>query len=611
MCVVFTSGEDDKRRLGLVLGACAMAFAVEGLFAFNVRAPVSAAVIFLLAGLLEGVRAARGRGIRGNPGGLSAGVRWAIAVAVLLGVAAEGRSFLAAFLHQRARGAAYWGDDEASRTRLAWAERLEPWNWQVSRDLAAAEWRLGRCDEAIASLNRSLASHPSFVLTQVDLAKIWCERAADQAAASGSSDVLNGAAAESLERAEGLARAALGLCPVFPEAHEALGLVYAIRARGHAPGEPAGEEAWRQAYMSCHRALRFVEDPVPRARLLGGAADALDALAEVAEAEAMYRAAAQANPGDMSLWRTYTEFAAKRGKWDGLAECLENALARITRAEPWGADRAVPLARQLAHIHANCLDAPDAAVVVLARAIAAVPDRAELWAALADLPKSGAREAALSRAVDASMSRWTSEGVAPLGAVEVLASAYGRDIAALTDAVSRLKDRCASRTGVDPPDVLAHEYGWVAPLVLDEIEDVALPRDDGARLLRDLAALSVMSARWDDANQILLFAVETLPDHEQDSFLLLRAQVLSESNRHAEALGLIRQALNRRPGDTAAQWARARILAAAGRREEARDAYQRLAESALAGEETRLRIEQEMAELAGNRNSGEESGDGQ
>jgi O-antigen ligase len=607
----FTSHETDRRKLALMLGACAMAFAVEGLFAFNARVPVSGALIFILAGLLDGVLATGSPAAHGRRSGLRAGARWAVVLLVLLGAIAEGRSFSAAFLHQRAKGAGYWGDHEAARARLATAEKLAPWNWLISRDLGATAWRLGRRDEALEALNRSLAQHPAYVLTHVDLAKAWCERAADEMAASGSSDGPGDAATMALERAERFANAALDLCPVMPEANEALGLVHAIQARTRdaGPGQPAGEEAWRQACARYHGALRFAEDPALRGRLLGGAAEALDALADVSQAEAMFRAAAQANPDDMGLWRQYTDFAAKRGKWEGLAEAMERGLGQVSQTDLWGSTRAAVLTQQLAHVYANFLNAPDSAVAVLARGLTAAPERVELWAALAALPESRAREAALRNAVVTSMSHWTSEGAAPLVAVEVLASAYRRDPEKLAEAAGRLKRLCASRASAAPPDVLAKEYGWVAPFALDEVGDMALPPGVGAGLLRDLAALSVMSARWEDANKTLLFALDVLPDQEQDSFLLVRAQVLSELNRHAEARNLILHALSRRPGNVATQWAHARILAAGGQREEARDAYLRLAESAQVGEETRQRIEREMADLIDEDDAKENSSD--
>jgi len=223
---------------------------------------------------------------------------------------------------------------------------------------------------------------------------------------------------------------------------------------------------------------------------------------------------------------------------------------------------------------------------------------------------SKGRDAALGEAVEASMAHWTSTGVAPPVAVEAVAASYRSDPDSAADAAARLKQLCASRAATDPPGVLAREYGWAPTLVLEAIRAGGLsPGGHGRRLFGDLAVVSVMSGRWEDADRILQFAQGNLPEEDQDSLMLLRAQVLSELGRHTEARDLILDALSRKPDDVATRWAHARILAAAGQWDEARDAYRDLVASADVDGGALRRIEQEIAELVGEVDSRESSSD--
>ncbi|MCL4694569.1 MAG: O-antigen ligase family protein, partial [Candidatus Hydrogenedentes bacterium] len=234
----------DKRILGFTLAACFTAFAIDGLFGFNLRSPASATIFFILAGVLTGTSFAK------SPKSTVATRRTAFlpvaccAVAFAL-AAAAGAVFASQILRQKATAAYTLGYPQQALVFLGQAQRISPWDADILRQTAEVHATTGRTRDAIDMYREALRLNPYWVMDHVSLARQYF-----QLSVSGSESFLR-QATESAERA-------LALCATLPGAHELLGRIALAQSLDRADsGQEPGDKGVREAIDHFQKALHY------------------------------------------------------------------------------------------------------------------------------------------------------------------------------------------------------------------------------------------------------------------------------------------------------------------------------------------------------------------
>ncbi|MBN2311766.1 MAG: O-antigen ligase family protein, partial [Candidatus Hydrogenedentes bacterium] len=353
-----------RRRLGFAFAALFCAFLVDGLFGFNLRAPVTATLLFLLLGALEGVYtpaapAAPAPGTRAWPA-------WAHHLAagslLLAGVAAaafQTRVFASELLLQRGKGALHWEAYLAAEQALARGERLIPWNAEFAYQRGLVALESGAPLDAAAFFERALERTPTFIPASIGAAQALIAAVAHEPASNGGTP---GAPVELLERATRHAREALELCAVLPDGEEALGRIALVRVSlDSAPGEQ--DAAWQDARQHFERALAC--RAANTAELYHLLAVVCTGSGDYAEAEDAIVRAINAEPRRVTFWGAFWRLTERTGR-DALFRSM--LIARVPAAESPETWAAAP---ELQAVRLACDATPDGAgLAEAARALA-------------------------------------------------------------------------------------------------------------------------------------------------------------------------------------------------------------------------------------------------
>lgn len=365
LLTAFTASGAERRRLGYAFAALFLTFLVDGLFGFNLRVPVSASVLFLMLGALEGLWASadtRAAPLR-RPG--LPGIAWRLGMAgAAVVIAVWGtRVFLSEFMLQRGlkhhhlmmkvlnappqekramdpqKAAAFVeAQREMAEAALTWGERLAPWNYLFAGRLGETEAAARAYDAAARHLDRALRLNPYYVPTLARLAgtriaQVEAALSLEQPGPTEADKTLEAL----LEDAGRHAGRISELCPAFPIAEELKGRIACLRAKCLARRDPPAdrveiEEQWKQGEAHLERAIQLgAKNHIELYRLL---AQVRETLADPeGEEEALVRAA-QANPGDELLWDMFFSFAIRAKVTERLKSTLNMLIAHIVSLDP-------------------------------------------------------------------------------------------------------------------------------------------------------------------------------------------------------------------------------------------------------------------------------------
>lgn len=605
LTMAFGASEPDRRRLGYTLAACFCAFAVDGLFGFNVRVPVSGALVFMLAGLLEGV--VRGTGPEAAPKStprLLVAHTPILALALVL-AAVEIRTFEGQFLFQRAKGATAWGESEAAHQILAKAEDFLPSNWQIPYTMGTIDLHQDRLEDAIERFERSLRLNPNNVKPLVALGNVHL-RIHDESREFS---------AGHLEEAEAFQHRALALCPQLPEGHEGLGNIWALRAieRGRTSADSEASKAWREANFHFLEALRHTRHGAKdegRGRLQKKMAHALMELGDKDRAERALRAATRSLPTDPETWRLFYQFAVDHDRYAVLTKSLNSALDRLKRAKTLDDDTLIDLSSFLAQVYRRDLGRIRAAENTIRKSLELAPHRLDLWGMYAEQLAYGQDRTRVLSSLETMARSMASEGKAFPEALDALLAAFSGEPAARVEAVEGLLIACRKRAPTVDSEVLLREYGWTVEFFLPELAHPGFSQKQRATIQRDLALVSLLCERWDLAERLLDEAMPGLPSDLRVAASLQRAEALSQLGRHDDALDMAREALRLAPRSLQTRVVLARKLAAAGKKAEARLEYTFLIASTSLEPDVRARLHEEYNALtAPDATPGEENAD--
>jgi tetratricopeptide (TPR) repeat protein len=514
------SQEPSRRGLGVVLAAAFAGFAVDGLFGFNLRVPVSSGLYFLLYGVLAGVGASATPARRWPAAGLAA----ACLLIACAGLAYAATTFVGERAYQFAAGArdyalqeAARGNAPASRSALAQAEtalteaalRLpgDARPWEMRGHIALM---LGNAATAAAHFAEGLRRTPHYppllvararALTEVlreGVERPWLYPGADLWQAGNAAELA--------------ALRARELCPPLGAAHEALGRLAVLRAQ--VANDPEKARAYRA----------MAQSHLMEALVRGGATNTgirLE-LAKLAMTEhdppAALRFLQQAvalDPRSETAWETFEKFAAAQDAWHAYEEALSQAAHALPASDPGkGA-----LLERLAVLPGRASADAARLSAMVAEGMRCAPGRLAFWGLYLALHPESAPGAALRRAVQE----------------------FGVEITALPEPVRALIEASAESS----------------PMLSLYAAELLLAAKQFARAD---AVLSTPGTEW--------------PPRAQEAALLLHAQAMEGLGRVEEALALSTQA--RATGSLSARRQYARRLAIAGQREAARLEYEAL-----------------------------------
>lgn len=362
LLMAFTAPDTARRRLGFAFAALFMTFLVDGLFGFNLRVPVSASVLFVLLGSLEGLWVSpdtRAAPLR-KPG--LPGVAWRLGMAgaaVIIAVWGA-RVFLSEFMLQRGlkhhhlmmkvfnappqekrdmdpqKAAAFVeAQRAAAKSAFTWGERLAPWNYLFGGRIGETEAAARAYDDAARHFERALALNPYYVPTLARLAGTRLTQAEDALGPEGAAPAgdVTGLLDEALHYADRIGE----LCPVFALAEELKGRIACLRAKCLARRDPPAdgvevEEQWKQGEAHLERAIQLgARNHIELYRLL---AQVRETLADPEGAEEAFVRAVQSNPDDADLWEMFFSFAMRAEVSERIKNTLNTLIAHIVSLEP-------------------------------------------------------------------------------------------------------------------------------------------------------------------------------------------------------------------------------------------------------------------------------------
>jgi tetratricopeptide (TPR) repeat protein len=324
-----TDADARRRKAGLFFAAFFCTFMVDGLFGFNLRAPVSAMLLFLMAGALEGVWSDKGA-VTARQGMLLPAQLGLASLALAL-VVIQTVSFASEIEFQRGLGAMYYKAFDKADPILAEGESLTPWKWEFAYQRGEAALRAYKPDEAIGHYERALRMNPYFPPLYVALA-----HAHVMLAEIGMTDRALDERMKILDKAAEYARRALELCPPLAEGEDVLGRSACLRAvlltEKAGPGKDTSEEvrnAWEEGAQHLRRAISDkVQDPDRVYLMLGRAEMALND--KLAAQDAFVRAVTS-NPANASAWSGFMHFAYVKGQQRVFRDALTSAVSRLRR----------------------------------------------------------------------------------------------------------------------------------------------------------------------------------------------------------------------------------------------------------------------------------------
>ncbi|HEO71359.1 MAG TPA: tetratricopeptide repeat protein, partial [Candidatus Hydrogenedentes bacterium] len=163
-------GDGERRWLGLTLVAFFGAAFVDGLLGAGLRAPVSAYLLFVVAGVLCGVRGldSENPAIQAAPRALWRLLAACAALAIPL---LATRMFLARCELAAGRTAMQTEDYEAAQKRFAAAADRVPHSWDAQYELGMAYLKAGLPEEALSPLERAIENNPNHVEALFALAR--------------------------------------------------------------------------------------------------------------------------------------------------------------------------------------------------------------------------------------------------------------------------------------------------------------------------------------------------------------------------------------------------------------------------------------------------------
>lgn len=587
------------RRLGYAFAAFFAAFAIDGLFGFNLRVPVTAALFFIVMGLLDGLWRENRQNAASLPPGWSRALRAAFAVLLALATWQETRRFVSEYHFNAGEDARRAGDLDAAMRAFESAARHAGWNWRIPGHMGLVELDRQRPDVALRHFETALALNPHAFLNHLPAGRANLMLAQAAAREEGGIPV----AEDRLEAARENARAILETAPGLPSAHGLLGRVESIAAILKRDQPDRADEAgahWAAARDHFQEAIDGgARNPAEIYRMIMQVESARGDLDAAGQALA---AAIQIAPEDKSSWTAFYEFAKQHDRFDQYRGVLYRQIDMLLAiTDPSAADRA-ELAEAwswLAAVLDEGIGDAEGAADALARAVEAGPMRPDLWNRFATFTEKHGRRLAFDETLLASADALAERAETPLPQVEAVAMVL-RDPAGQIDPASRvLLAALRAQPPQTPPLALMLAYGWAASRVQEAYDQL---QADGGAPCESALNLGIVAATLggrDLAATLFERAHGCLEGEQRAACAVHWGDLLLRGGDAEGALERLREAEAEFPDHLEVQWSIARALAAAGNAEEARATFQRLLADPDLGPDAAGQIQRELQALGG------------
>jgi len=590
------TGDPSRRKLGWVLAAVFAAFAVDGLFGFNARVPVSACILFVMAGALEGLwqnRPAKHAGKR------------RIAAATILGGTAIGfalicavyetRCFSAQRSFQIARAAKKAKLPGVALAALRRGAELTPWDWLMPYEQGRVYVSAKRYDLAIPAFEQALALNPYYVMTLSAMANAYMQSALAAVPEGKLTPETRKTTEPLLAKAVEYAQRAQELAPELASAEDVLGRVLSIRAiqtQGNSPPTSESKALWKEAHAHLTRALSLRASN--RGELSMYLAQASIALDDISGADKALERAVALTPNNQRIWDFYFDFASQFGRYDRLETAVRSEIKARQGGDP---NRLIPLLSRLAEAYQTGLKQPDKAQAMAIRILELAPERMEGWRILAAAAGAAQSPTALRKALAQAQERLGARSASAPKCITALAAALSTEPPKLDLLARSLAEACRRRAPDTSAQALLDDYAWLAELEMLYLNRSRLdPKVRGASLNELGQALSYMG-QHEAAERVFAMSLPDVPEDEKPRVLARRGEALARVGRTSDAVEVLHQASERAPEDASIRWALARALAKAGQHDRARREYTRLAETPNLTREARRLIEEETETL--------------
>ncbi len=577
LAMFFHAAETDRRRLGLVLAACFLIFAIDGLFGFNVRVPVSRSFIFLLAGALDGTMNIR----RAKPW-LARPTAWAAALFMLAAVCAvvEARVFIGQYLYQQAQGAKHSNRPDISYDCLERGGRLIPWSSQFPRELGLVDMTRGQPLRAIPHFEAALQRNPCEVQSMVWLGRAYLSRASfiqmkTKPSELNPADVLKG-----IDQALDASKRALSLCCESSEAHELAARAYRVRGDWLTRTDPKSPDisaASREIVQHGNAALFFgYEKRGDIQRLIAGA---YQQLGELDEAQVAYRLAVEALIGDERIWQLFFEFAQENKRYPAFLGAAEWAMERLGTVNDARASVLASLAIWSAQAYVVTEKEIDRAQRMIERAVVWAPNRLDVWNAVAATTALNDRNVRIRARLEKARNDLKAAGKPELSApLQAVLRIWETNGAALPEASKAIANACQERLKSVLPQGLALEFGWMADVCTSALDTANLQVQDRAATLMNVGQIFMLMGTWEHAENVYALALPALQKDQRANGLLKHAEALGWMEKWPEAFAQVRAAIKQAPRNFNIQLDAARMLVRGGNMDEAAKLYAMLLE---------------------------------
>jgi tetratricopeptide (TPR) repeat protein len=570
--MAFTSGERGEKILGLALAAFFIEFLIDGLFGFNSQVPVSALMLFIVAGAAVGLSrpdceaapsAARRIPVPIKTCGLAFG-----AVLCVLGVL----QFAAQFYNQRGCGALEYKDYPAAAACFDRAAALAPCNWVHAFYQGMARKQMNQPDMAARHFSRCLELNPNYLNGVVSAAEAYFDLAAANEPAA-------------LDTAIAHARHAAELNPLSPDVYDTLARTTFLRAKWLSKTDAANaQEAYKAAEGHFLKAIGGGSKASYKLYQLVSACR--QQIGDMPGAEKALAQAAEEKPEDMETWRLFSQFSKSTGRTECLLESLKRDIGALKGKDPASAG-ALSLLR--AQIMADAHGTGPATEEALDETLMNFPALVDAWAAYYAFAKLTGNERQFESRLAESVSSQERAGKNPPPLLKNVAMGLSDDPAGILNAVSGLADLIAQQP--------SGKYGWAAELLAARTQQTTLPADKTADIDYKLGA--VFDAIGNNEQAVLFYerAAAGLSGDSLVLCLLQQGTCLAKAGNLGRAAQAFQRAVDLSPTNFDARYALAQTLAQDNQRARARDEYLTLLANFSINEEGRRRLQQEYNAL--------------
>jgi len=587
-----TAAEPAQRRLGLAFTGVFTAFAVDGLFGFNLHAPVSGGLFWLLLGAFAGLHARPWTRMRAKGQGRVRAALPAVAgAAFALGVMGMSASVFAL----RGDGARYYGEAEAAHGQYEMASRLNPWEWRFRQALGGVMLDQSFYASAAKHFEEALALNPNDPASLAGIARAQALRASHiEAEGLDGVEETEQAGLEAAERAS-------ALCPPLVDAALARASILGnrlVRTRGESA------ELVDEAEAAAGELLALAPDAARQAWQLfanvrairGDAGDAAEAFAH----------ALTHGPDDARTWQAFENLAHHTAAFAPYLDSIRWREERLRLEQPDAAEERATMALRRAKSIAAGYDAPGQVSVAFAIAAQAEPMRPGLWPSFYAYARQHENQMRAFRAVVEDAGRTLEELAGPSPPPAALPVLIAGLAARGEDSMPAAAENCYQAIAFErvqqqqPVEALREDYGWVWTFLADEAERLPADAESTGLVLLRLGMAAVLLDEDARALAVLTAAEPNLPLEPRVECLRQMGEVAMRLGEQEAAIGALIRATQLAPRNLGAQLDYARALATAGEADAARLVYRRILGSFQFDGENRARIQAEMNQVGRN-----------